>query len=123
MKICRYICMLLITLVMTMFIISESSRSVKVGYDIANTEEELRKLLAENKKLEIKTDWLKTPRKMALRVENMKLNLVLMDSGGSSVAVARNSRRYQNRNRRGEIVIAQNILSLRQPNYSLELKN
>ncbi len=108
---------------MTMFIISESSRTVKVGYDIANTEEELRKLLAENKKLEFRSDLLKTPKKIALRVKDMKLNLVMMDSGGSAVAIAKNSRRYQNRNRRGEIVIAQNILSLRQPNYSLELEN
>ena len=123
MKICRYTCMLLITLIMTIFIISESSRTVKVGYDIANTEEELRKLLAENKKLEFRSDRLKTPKKIALRVKDMKLKLVMMDGGGSVVAIVKNSRRYQNRNRRGEIVIAQNILSLRQPNYSLELEN
>ncbi len=108
---------------MTIFIISESSRTVKVGYDIANTEEELRKLLVESKKLEFRSDLLKTPKKIALRVKDMKLNLVMMDSGGSAVAIVKNSRRYQNRNRRGEIVIAQNILSLRQPNYSLELEN
>lgn len=109
---------------MTIFIISESSRTVKVGYDIANTEEELRKLLVESKKLEFRSDMLKTPKKIALRVKDMKLNLVMMDSGGrSDVAIVKNSRRYQNRNRRGEIVIAQNILSLRQPNYSLELEN
>lgn len=105
MKICRYVCILSTILIMTIFIITESSRAVKVGYDIANTEEKLERLLAENKNLEYKSDRLKTPGKIALRVKDMGLNLVMIDSnkGKKGIAVARNLRKYQNRNHEGKL--------------------
>ena len=81
MKVCRYICMHLIILIMTIFTISESSRTIKIGYNIAKMEKELIKLSEENKKLEYESGKLKVHEKVALRVRNMKLNLIIPDKG------------------------------------------
>jgi hypothetical protein len=64
---------------MTIFIISESSRTVKIGYNIAKMEKELIKLSEENKKLEYESGKLKVHEKVALRVRDMKLNLIIPD--------------------------------------------
>ncbi len=66
---------------MTIFIISESSRTVKIGYNIAKMEKELRRLSEENKKLEYESGKLKVREKVALRVRDMKLNLIIPDKG------------------------------------------
>ena len=79
MSICRYTCVLLIILVMTIFTMSESSRTIKVGYDIAKMEQELKKLSEENQKLVYKSDRLRTFNQISLKVKNMKLGLVLPD--------------------------------------------
>ncbi len=64
---------------MTIFTISESSRTVKIGYNIARMEKELKKLSEKNKKLEYKSGRLKVPEKISLRVKDMKLNLIIPD--------------------------------------------
>ncbi len=71
----------LIILIMTIFTISESSRTIKIGYNIAKMEKELIKLSEENKKLEYKSGKLKVREKVALRVRDMKLNLIIPDKG------------------------------------------
>ncbi len=72
---------------MTIFTISESSRTVKIGYNIARMEKELKKLSEENKKLEYKSDRLTVPEKISLRVKNMKLNLIIPDKGKDVILV------------------------------------
>ncbi len=81
MKVCRYICIHLIILIMTIFIVSESSRTIKIGYSIAKMEKELIKLSEENKKLEYESGKLKVREKVALRVKDMRLNLIIPDKG------------------------------------------
>ncbi len=66
---------------MTIFIISESSRTIKIGYSIAKMEKELIKLSEENKKLEYESGKLKVREKVTLRVRDMKLNLIIPDKG------------------------------------------
>ncbi len=66
---------------MTIFIVSESSRNIKIGYNISKMEKELIKLSEENKKLEYESGKLKVREKVALRVRDMKLNLIVPDKG------------------------------------------
>ncbi len=87
MRVCRYICVLLIIFIMTIFTISESSRTVKIGYNIARMEKELKRLSEENKKLEYKSGRLKIPEKISLRVKDMKLNLIIPDKGKDVILV------------------------------------
>ncbi len=87
MRVCRYICVLLIIFIMTIFTISESSRTVKIGYNIARMEKELKRLSEENKKLEYKSGRLKIPEKISLRVKDMKLNLIIPDKGKGVILV------------------------------------
>ncbi len=72
---------------MTIFTISESSRTVKIGYNIARMEKELKRLSEENKKLEYKSGRLKIPEKISLRVKDMKLNLIIPDKGKDVILV------------------------------------
>ncbi|ODS33410.1 MAG: Cell division protein FtsL [Candidatus Scalindua rubra] len=51
MKVYRYVCILVVILVMTIFTISEDSRVIKIGYEITEMEKELKKLSEENKKV------------------------------------------------------------------------
>jgi cell division protein FtsL len=101
MKICRYICMHLIILIMTIFTISESSRTIKIGYNIARMEKELKKLSEENKKLEYKSDRLKVHEKVSLRVKDMKLNLIIPDEGKDIILVEK-VREFKNKNPYGK---------------------
>ena len=87
MRVCRYICVLLIILIMTIFTISESSRTVNIGYNIARMEKELKKLSEKNKKLEYKSGRLKVREKVSLRVKDMKLNLIIPDKGKDIILV------------------------------------
>ncbi len=87
MRVCRYICVLLIILIMTIFTISESSRTVNIGYNIARMEKELKRLSEENKKLEYKSGRLKVREKVSLRVKDMKLNLIIPDKGKDIILV------------------------------------
>lgn len=77
MKICRYICIHLIILIMTIFTISESSRTIKIGYNIAKMEKELKILSEKNKKLEYKSGKLKGREMVSLKIKDMKLNLIV----------------------------------------------
>ncbi len=72
---------------MTIFTISESSRTVKIGYNIARMEKELKKLSEKNKKLEYKSGRLKVREKVSLRVKDMKLNLIIPDKGKDIILV------------------------------------
>jgi hypothetical protein len=52
-------------------------------------ENELKKLSEENKKLEYKSGKLKMCEQLALRVKNMKLNLIVPDKGKDIILVKR----------------------------------
>ncbi len=87
MRVSRYICVLLIILIMTIFTITESSRTINIGYNIARMEQELRKLSEENKKLEYKSGKLKVREMVSLRVKDMKLNLIIPDKDKDIILV------------------------------------
>ncbi len=101
MRVCRYICILLIILIMTIFTISESSRTVKIGYNIARMEKELKKLSEKNKKLEYKSGRLKVPEKISLRVKDMKLNLIIPDKG-KDIILVKKPHEHVNKNPHGK---------------------
>ncbi|MFQ5964470.1 MAG: hypothetical protein ACE5KZ_09320 [Candidatus Scalinduaceae bacterium] len=105
MKVCRYICILLIILIMTIFTISESSRIIRIGYKIARMEEELKKLPEESRKLIYKTDKLKTLNKISLRVKDMKLKLIILDNsnGDDDIALVKTPQKHLKRNQHGKI--------------------
>jgi hypothetical protein len=88
---------------MTIFTISESSRTIKIGYNIAKMEKELIKLSEENKKLEYKSGKLKVREKVALRVRDMKLNLVIPDKGdkGKDIMLVKKPHGHMHKNPHG----------------------
>ena len=75
MKVCRYGCILVVILIMAIFTMSEGSRKIQIGYDIARMEDELVRLSEERKKLKFKSGKLKKPEKISMKVQDMKLNL------------------------------------------------
>jgi hypothetical protein len=101
MKICRYVCMHLIILIMTIFTISESSRTIKIGYNIAKMEKELKILSEENKKLEYKSGKLKVHEMVSLRVKDMKLNLVV-PAKGKDIILVKKPQEHMNKNPHGK---------------------
>ncbi len=101
MKVCRYICVLLTILIMTIFTISESSRVIRIGYNIARMEKELEKLSEENKKLEYKSSRLKVFEKVSLRVKDMRLNLIIPDKG-KDIILVKKPHEYMNQNPHGK---------------------
>ncbi len=101
MKVCRYICIHLIILIMMIFIVSESSRTIKIGYNIAKMEKELIKLSEENKKLEYKSGKLKVREKVALRVRDMKLNLIIPDKD-KDIMLVKKSHGHMHKNPHGK---------------------
>ncbi len=101
MKVCRYICVLLTILIMTIFTISESSRVIRIGYDIARMEGELKKLSEENKKLEYKSSRLKVFEKVSLRIKDMRLNLIIPDKG-KDIILVKKLHEYMDKNPHGK---------------------
>lgn len=87
MKAWRYICILCIVLVMTIFTIAEGTRTIKIGYKTAEMEKELKNLVEENKNLEYKLDQMKTLDMISQRVEELKLDLVITNDKGYIILV------------------------------------
>ncbi len=102
MKVYRYICVLVVILVMTIFTISEDSRVIKIGYEITEMEKELKKLSEENKKLALKSDKLKTYDKISLKVKDMKLDLIISD-GYKDITIVKKPQEQPNKNLHGKI--------------------
>ena len=75
MKVCRYGCVLVVILIMAIFIMSEGSRKIQIGYDITRMKDERARLSEEIYKLEFKSDKLKKPDKISMKVKEMKLDL------------------------------------------------
>jgi len=75
MKVCRYVCVLVIILIMAIFTMSEGSRKIKIGYDIMEMENELAMLLEEGKRLKFESGRLRKPEKISMKVNDMELGL------------------------------------------------
>lgn len=119
MRISRFICILIVFLVMTLLMISESSKTVQIGYSIAKMEQEKRKLSEGNKKLVYKSDKLKTRDKIALKVVDLKLGLIVPAERPNTL-VARKYPERLKRSLRERIIIAQNTANYRRSAYSVE---
>ncbi|GJQ57300.1 MAG: hypothetical protein D8M57_18100 [Candidatus Scalindua sp. AMX11] len=87
MKVSRYICILAIVLIMTIFTIAEGTRTIKIGYNIAEMEKELKGLVEENKSLEYRLNQSKTLERISKRVEDLELGLVITNDNGYIILV------------------------------------
>ncbi len=85
MKVCRYSCILVVILIMAIFTMSEGSRKIQIGYDIARMEGELVRLSEESKRLSSKSDKLRKPDKISMRVKAMKLDLSVQEDENIAV--------------------------------------
>lgn len=92
MKVCRYGCILVVILIMAIFTMSEGSRKIQIGYDITKMEGEVARLSEENKKLKFKSDELKKPEKISMKVKDMKLNLSVQEE--RDIAVVKKSHKH-----------------------------
>ncbi len=101
MRIYRYGCILVVLLVMAIFTMSEGSRIIKIGYDVAKMEDELARLSEESKKLRFKSDKLKKPEMITLKVKDMKLDLIVQEE--ESIAIAKESHKKLNKRLPGKI--------------------
>ena len=101
MRIYRYGCILVVLLVMAIFTMSEGSRIIKIGYDVAKMEDELARLSEESKKLRFKSDKLKKPEMISLKVKDMKLDLIVQEE--ESIAIAKESHKKLNKRLPGKI--------------------
>jgi cell division protein FtsL len=101
MRICRYGCILVVLLVMAIFTMSEGSRIIKIGYDVTKMEDELARLSEESKKLRFKSDKLKKPEMISLKVKDMKLDLIVQEE--ESIAIAKESHKKLNKRLPGKI--------------------
>ena len=101
MRICRYGCILVVLLVMAIFTMSEGSRIIKIGYDVTKMEDELARLSEESKKLRFKSDKLKRPEMITLKVKDMKLDLIVQEE--ESIAIAKESHKKLNKRLPGKI--------------------
>ena len=79
MKVCRYVCVLVIILIMAIFTMSEGSRKIKIGYDIMKMENELARLSEESKKLKFRSGKLRKPEKISMKVKDMDLGLSIKE--------------------------------------------
>jgi len=95
MRIYRYGCILVVLLVMAIFTMSEGSRIIKIGYDVTKMEDELARLSEESKKLRFKSDKLKKPEMISLKVKDMKLDLIVQEE--ESIAIAKESHKKLNK--------------------------
>ena len=89
MKICRYVCILVVFLIMAIFTMTEGSRKIQIGYDITRMENELVGLSEESKKLKFVSVKLRKPDKISMRVKDMKLDLSVQED--EDIAVAKKS--------------------------------
>ncbi len=101
MKVCRYGCILVVLLVMAIFTMSEGSRIIKIGYDVTKMENELARLSEESKKLRFKSDKLKRPEMITLKVKDMKLDLIAQEE--ESISIAKESHKKLNKRLPGKI--------------------
>ena len=101
MKVCRYGCILGVLLVMAIFTMSEGSRIIKIGYDVTKMENELARLSEESKKLRFKSDKLRRPEMISLKVKDMKLDLIVQEEEG--IAIAKESHKKLNKRLPGKI--------------------
>ena len=101
MKVCRYGCILGVLLVMAIFTMSEGSRIIKIGYDVTKMENELARLSEESKKLRFKSDKLKRPEMITLKVKDMKLDLIVQEE--ESISIAKESHKKLNKRLLGKI--------------------
>ena len=101
MRIYRYGCILVVLLVMAIFTMSEGSRIIKIGYDVTKMEDELARLSEESKKLRFKSDKLKRPEMISLKVKDMKLDLIVQEE--ESIAIAKESHKKLNKRLPGKI--------------------
>ncbi len=101
MKVCRYGCILGVLLVMAIFTMSEGSRIIKIGYDVTKMENELARLSEESKKLRFKSDKLKRPEMITLKVKDMKLDLIVQEE--ESISIAKESHKKLNKRSPGKI--------------------
>ncbi len=85
MKVCRYGCVLVVILIMAIFTMAEGSRKIKIGYDITRMENELMRLSEESKRLKSKSDKLRKPDKISMKVKDMKLDLSIEDDENIAV--------------------------------------
>ena len=85
MKVCRYGCVLVVILIMAIFTMTEGSRKIQIGYDITRMENELVRLSEESKRLKSKSDKLRKPDKISMKVKNMKLDLSIEDDENIAV--------------------------------------
>ncbi len=92
MKVCRYVCVLIVILIMSIFTMSEGSRKIKIGYDIMKMESEIAGLTEESKKLVLKSYKLKQPKKISMKVRDMGLGLSIREV--EDIAVAKKSRKH-----------------------------
>ncbi|MCP5005694.1 MAG: hypothetical protein GY941_17425 [Planctomycetes bacterium] len=97
MKAWRYTSVLVIVLVMMIFTIAEGTRTIKIGYNIAEMEEELKGLLEENKSLEYKLSQSKTLETISQKVEELQLDLEITDTNDYIILV---NEPYENRKRK-----------------------
>jgi len=95
MKVCRFGCILVVILIMAIFTISEGSRKIQIGYDITRMEDELARLSEEGKKLKFKSDKLKKPDKISMKVKDMKLDLSVQKD--EDIAVVKKSHKRLDR--------------------------
>jgi cell division protein FtsL len=101
MRICRYGCILVVFLVMAIFTMSEGSRIIKIGYDVTEMERELAILSEESKKLRFKSDKLKRPEMISLKVKGMKLDLIVQEE--KAIAIVKKSHKNLSRKLPGKI--------------------
>ena len=92
MKVCRYSCILVVTLIMAIFTMSEGSRKIQIGYDITRMEDELARLSEESKKLKFKSNKLKKTEKISMKVKEMKLDLSVPKD--EDISVVKKSHRH-----------------------------
>ncbi len=92
MKVCRYVCVLVIILIMAIFTMSEGSRKIKIGYDIMKMENELVRLSEESKKLMFKSGQLRKHEKISMKVKDMDLGLSIKED--DDIAVVKKSHKH-----------------------------
>lgn len=80
---------------------SEGSRIIKIGYDVTEMENELARLSEESKKLRFKSDKLKRPEMISLKVKGMKLDLIVQEEEG--IAIVKKSHKSPNKRLLGKI--------------------
>ena len=101
MKICRYVCVLIIILIMAIFTMSEGSRKIKIGYDIMEMENELAMLSEEGKRLKFESGRLRKQEKISMKVNDMELGLSIKED--EDIAVVKKDHKRMNKKLLGKI--------------------